>query len=206
MKRIKRPLTFVITILFTFFTCSSVFAATGYQGMACFRDGVMGGLQWHAGLYYQPNANYSWPIVHIGGDGDIVSRCDLATFNDGNTFKGVYYKSGVTSSKLDSIRYLADELASDYTIGYPYLAFNMLEHSASSGYIYPYHINTLRCDGVVEYCYEYYGVKLQTYYDYNTSTDHWDISEVDDCEWHTAGNGMSPVNQAGLMTRKSTSP
>lgn len=79
---------FSITFILVLALCtSSVFAQTGFEGMACFRDGVLGGIEWHAGMVIKPTVSY-------------------------------------------------------------------ISHSATETWIYPEDISKLRCDGVVEFCYE----------------------------------------------------
>lgn len=91
----KRILSFlVLTFLLSLLVCSSAFAATGYQGMPLYRDGAAGGLYWHAGLFYEDNAQKSLPIVHIGGYGKTVKKVNYDIGNDnflgeGNNFMGV---------------------------------------------------------------------------------------------------------------------
>lgn len=49
MKRNKKIITITLTlIMMSILLCSSVYAATGFQGYAIYRDGVYG--LWHAGM------------------------------------------------------------------------------------------------------------------------------------------------------------
>lgn len=211
MKKYKYIL--LLILLTTLICTSNVYAAEKYQGMPLYRGGVLGGYEWHAGLFYSPDASYYKPIIHIGGAEDgygntlKVTRVEYSTsdpkdddFLYGETFKGVYYRPGVSSSTLDNIRYLGEDLTTE---NISYCAFYMLEHNATGDWIYPGDIEKIRCDGVVEYCYEYYGIKLQYYY--GTIREYWDISNTADCYYHSITYGMSPKNQADELTQNSPS-
>lgn len=59
----------------------------------------------------------------------------------------------------------------------------------------------MRCDGVVEYCYEYFGEELMSY------QGHWDISNSRDCNpWHSIAYGMTPRVQASELSAYSYDP
>lgn len=172
-----------------------VFAQTGFEGMACYRDGVLGGIEWHAGIMVKPKVNYSSPIVHIAGSGYTVATCSLSTFLNGKIFQGIYEPNGVSSGDLDYAKNMAIDLTSE---GISYTAYDMISHSATETWIFPENINKLRCDGVVEYCYEYYGIEVMGAEDH-LGNYHWDISNTDDAPYHSTAYALSPMYQAIIM-------
>jgi len=134
-----------------------VLAATGYQGYAVYRDGVILNIEWHAGLMDEPFINSNvYPVMHIGGSGQTVNWVTWPTFMGGNnTYKGVYKpKSGITSAGRDLVTGTSRQLRLQ---SIPYSALNMLSpvSGLTGTWIYPYYIATIRCDGVVEYAYEW---------------------------------------------------
>jgi hypothetical protein len=172
----KKSCVFLLTLILLLMPLLDVNAATKYQGYTLYRDKYITGLSWHAGLFYGEDASDNLPIVHIKGYFGQVRRVPYDTgdenFLAGATFKGVYLKSGVTSTQLTNIRNLGYDLTTE---GISYCDFYMLEENTNDYWIYPEDVVEMRCDGVVEYCYEYYGIKLQYYIDEFTYEEHWDI-------------------------------
>ncbi|WP_432406577.1 hypothetical protein [Wukongibacter sp. M2B1] len=155
--------TFCTLILLLTFTSNS-FAYNDYSGLPVYRDGVFIGpieVNWHAGLMYHENVKeYGYnAIIHINGPGYDVEFCSYDDFLDGNDFMGVYAADDCTSNDRDDIR----ETASDLTMqAISYTFLNLLEYDDDPGtYINPSEIDKLRCDGVVEYCYEWNNVMIR---------------------------------------------
>lgn len=183
---------FVLTCILVI-TCfaTPASAATGNQGYAIHRDGAFFGTTWHAGLMDDPSTAYYLPVTHIGGLGVGVTWCSWADFIDGNTFKGVYMPtSGITSSGRDSIVSMGRRLITE-DLGYTPLS--QIDHfvTSSSSWVYPEDLWLIRCDGVVEYCFEWYGYRI-----YGNDT-YWDITRggfltLD----HHSGTMVTPKSQA----------
>lgn len=198
MLKIKNKLSLIlgITLLLVFSLVSAnANAATGYEAHAIYRNGVIGSgsysLQYHAGLVDEPNLTYFGPIVHIVS-GDIVRYCSKEEFrgSSSNTIMGIYSK-GVASGTRDLIKSMGRRLTTE-NISYTF--FNMLEYaSRDATWIFPGDINKIRCDGVVEYTYEYYSVKLQS------PSGYWDVSRQGHAEKHTWLT-TSPKAQSSLFT------
>lgn len=152
--------TFCTLILLLTFTSNS-FAYNDYSGLPVYRDGAVGGLNWHAGLMYHENVKeYGYnAIIHINGFGCDVDFCSYDDFLGENDFMGVYAADDCTSNDLDDIR----ETAADLTMqAISYTCVNLLEYEDNPGtYISPSEIDKLRCDGVVEYCYEWNNVMIR---------------------------------------------
>lgn len=200
-KKIKKFISsiFAFAIIFSISYSNIVQAATGYEAYAIFRDGVIRYndmyLNWHAGLVDEPSLDVFGPIVHISGPGDIVRYASVSEFRGGsaNKIKGIYGLS-LSSAQRDNIKVIGRRLVSE-NIGYTFL--NMIGYSPSTvtgKWIYASDIVSLRCDGVVEYAYEYCGHKLQG------SSTTWDISNVNDVPWHSTIN-TSPIKQSNTMTK-----
>lgn len=147
-------------------------AATGNQGYAVYRDGVLGGLNWHTGIMVEPNSsNYGSAISHAPGTGSKTGYTSYNGFVNGNKYKGLFrpFKTMSTHERdlvVSTARYIAQK-------GIPYISTKMMIGNQNNGRdrFYPNDILNLRCDGVVEYCYEYNGIKVCG----NDSC--WDISK-----------------------------
>lgn len=66
--------------------------------------------------------------------------------------------------------------------------------TTSYRWIEPSDIITMRCDAVVEFCYEYNGIRLLG------PEGAWDISSVTGLEYHSAT--LRPSQQAAVMRRR----
>ncbi|AKL94219.1 hypothetical protein CACET_c07090 [Clostridium aceticum] len=127
---------------------------------------LLGGVrvEWHAGLVghasgSQTPGNY---VIHIGGPGQTVDYVSYDTFlrdRNGNrrTFMGQYYQPVGDNFVYYDIFYTVHDLT-NLRIGYT--AAPVMSTTTSSGTIHPQTITRMRCDAVVEYCYEYNGVRL----------------------------------------------
>ncbi len=167
IKTIKISIFCTLILLLTF--TSNSFAYNDYSGLAVYRDGVAVGpieLNWHAGLMYHENVKeYGYnAIIHIHGPGYDVDFCSYGFDNEDdflgeNDFMGVFAADDCTSNDLNYIRETASELTMQ-AISYTF--FSLLEYKDNPGtYINPSEIDKLRCDGVVEYCYEWNNVMIR---------------------------------------------
>ena len=180
-----------------FFTSTplSVNAASGFQGYAIYRDGVtstgFGNFTWHAAIMGRPTRAYSNPVIHIGGPGYTVESATWKAFLANGTFQGVYRPTSMQEATRDNVVATAKELAAN-DIGY--VLFQQMQVSSSSNaglYIDSDEITAMRCDGVVEYCYEYNGPRIYG------SDSLWDISlNSDDVRSHHSGIKIDPKSQA----------
>ncbi len=148
----------------------NAFAATGYQGYAAYRDGVAGPLFWHAGIMDQPSSTNGLPVTHIVAYGNVKYE-SWDVFLKGNKFMGIYKpKSNPSSTTRDSYVSMSRRLVSE-CISYNAAYQVYYDTDAAGQWLYPEDITSMRCDGVIEYIYEYYGDRV--YGDNNN----WDISE-----------------------------
>lgn len=182
----------------------TTYGTSNRLGNALYRDGVNFyiGTDWHAGLvghasgpFYQ---NGAWVIHHPGGDNVVQYGTFIEFLTDKNGVRhndmGEFYLSSVSQSTAYNIFFTAHDLTNE---GIAYTFSPMLRTSKSSGKIEPSDITKIRCDGVVEYCYEYNGVRLQGP---NDSTNTWDISTVIGAEYHPAT--YLPSAQAQCFNRE----
>ena len=172
MKRIVSILC-ALTVLVTVFSHPAE-AATGMQGYAAYRDGVIGNFEWHAAIMDKASSDDIYPVVHAPGISQNVQYGSWDDFLNGNTFMG-YYKpasTSISSTKRDQVTATARSLAANF-IGYTFVE----QMSYDDGYnpdnkttVGVSDIRAMRCDGVVEYCYEVNNVRI-----YGNDT-YWDIS------------------------------
>ena len=210
MKKILGMFIAIISI-FAMFTVP-VSAAKGYEGYAIYRDGAFkipvvlpSGFDWHAGLLDEPSTSYYKPVTHISGPSPFVIKYDSwSNFIDGNTSKGVYKpKSGVTSAQRDLVKSMGRRLISE-NISYNAVVQVDWYTSCLGNWVFPDDIASVRCDGVVEYAYEYYGIKI--YGSDSTAFSekpHWDVTWGNVINWdHHSGTAITPKKQCqNYMTR-----
>lgn len=146
----------------------------GYKGYAVYRElGLVTNIlvnDWHAGFLNKPYANNSNSIIHANGLNDIVQTTSWSGFIDGEPYYGVYRpKQEITDTQRIAVIALARELETK-NIGY--IATHQIQATLwpERTKIEPDAIVSLRCDGLIEYCYEYYGIRIYG------SDSLWDIS------------------------------
>nr|WP_144919626.1 hypothetical protein [Paenibacillus bovis] len=176
-------------------------AAVGYQGYAVFRDGAIGGINWHAGLMdkgYVFNTDAAYPVTHIAGFGDIVELGTWKEFLNGKTAKGVYEPKTYPGSKSAYRDLFVATGRTLTTENISYNAFFQVNYGAgTSTYIYPKDITSMRCDGVVEYIYEYHGARVFG------SSAMWDVSKRGiNKDHHGMGNTspITPITQVNYLS------
>ncbi|OEH86074.1 hypothetical protein BHU72_14690 [Desulfuribacillus stibiiarsenatis] len=142
-------------------------AATGNAGYAVYRDGVIGTGIWHAGLMNSPTSNDWYPVTHILGDSNGVIKHQWCCFIDNNVFKGVYRPNQAMTSYARDLVIATSQKLTEESISYNFLYQINYNLSGDPNWVYPGDIISLRCDGVVEYCYEWHGFKIYggTYWD-----------------------------------------
>ncbi len=123
----------------------------------------------HAGIYVGLTE-----IVHIGGYFCEVEIVDWSGFLDGQDYICHCNNSNMDISHRASICLFAEDLL-DFT-DISYTAGDALNYDDSNPnfyYIQPDEVTDIRCDGIVEYCYEYYGIPVWAM---NQDISHYDIS------------------------------
>lgn len=169
-------------------------AASGHQGYAVYRDGVSstwvtGG--WHAGIMNNPTKSGNTAIIHIPGPGKKVSFTSWSGFKGSNNYKYAYYpKQSVSSTHRNNFLALGRKLV-DQNIGYN-IAYQVWYTGGADGTkVTPAQVSSMRCDGVVEYIYEYYGYKVFG------SSSYWDITKNKRItRGDHSGVSITPIKQA----------
>ncbi|MFZ3590257.1 hypothetical protein ACOI1C_13570 [Bacillus sp. DJP31] len=142
----------------------------------------------------EPKSTDFLPVVHHHGTG-YVKWASWSDFLDGYNFKGVYKPKSYTSSSDRDLfvsmgRRLVTEAIS-YNVGYQVY----YDTGASGSWVEADEITSMRCDGVVEWIYEWYGHRV-----YGSDTK-WDVSKAD--YWirdHHGGTLITPKRQKDYMS------
>lgn len=144
----------LIALFFILLFSNSSFAASYPNGSAVYRDGGYLNAYRHAGIMKNSSTVYE-----IKGPGYEVNEYSLTSFKDGKTYYGTYAPPSLSSSQRDSILETAEALDNDPEI--TYTAADQLAHISNPGtYVSVYEITDIRCDGVVEYAYEWNNVDV----------------------------------------------
>lgn len=144
------------------------FAASTWRGYAVYRDGVVLNLNDHAALMYEGSKDDNLPILQAPGVGSVVKYDTWEGFIANGQYIGIYKPKNcnMTTTVANQFQSLARELR-----GISYTLWDQIDYYASSSmWVRPEHIGNLRCDGVIEYVYEWYGYKV------GGIGDAWDIT------------------------------
>lgn len=181
-------------------------AATGYQGYAVYRGGVAFGLEWHAGIMLQPSLtsetasgfvgqveNQTPDASEEGSWKDFLIDGNIST-NEEEDFKGCYGPFyNMTGAQRNAVLATARLVAAaeiEYTV-MQQIYYRHENNPTGKTKVLPSDIDRMRCDGYVEYAYEYNGIRI--YGDDN----YWNISKWGD-EYIVEHSGISitPKKQA----------
>jgi hypothetical protein len=133
-------------------------AAAAWKGFAVYRNGVLANINDHAALMCENSYSSSKPVVHAPGYGESVKKGTWSEFKNGHSYIATYKPNDcvMTSTVKNSFVSKALELQ-----GISYTVLDQIDYSAGNSYwVKPEHITDLRCDGVVEYVYEWYGYRV----------------------------------------------
>jgi len=166
------------------------------NGDAVYRQGGWLNGQDHAGIYCSNCMGGGPGIIHItiGGHVDIVSMSD---FLAGQSYHYAFSAEGLSALDKQDVVDTALLLAIYYHNDITYTALDMMLDYSTNDTVNPADIYKLRCDGVVEYCYEWNNISVwgisntgNMYGDphrFNVSYDVWGDSWSD--EHDNLGNG-----------------
>ena len=152
--------------------------ATGFQGYAAYRDGVISenlNLNWHAAIITGTETSMMYYIfAHARGSGATTELGSYSDFIGDGDPQGYYRPASttLTRSQRDAVCATATDLA---YARIPYVFMNPISYSISSSAFGKYPIDdilAIRCDGFVEYAYEYNDIRV-----YGDDT-YWNISRV----------------------------
>lgn len=128
------------------------------KGYALYRDGVLGNINDHAGLMDENNLRCFKPVLHAPGPGDVVEWGWWSDFLGNNTFLGIYHPRtcNMEEETRNSFVLKARELR-----GTSYTFLKQIYYTVDGHtWVVPENITDLRCDGVVEYTYEWFGYRV----------------------------------------------
>ncbi len=144
-------------------------AATSWKGYAVYRDGVFNTYDYHAAMMVEDTrVNKSKPIIHAVGYFSPVRLDTWSEFMGGKNFVGICKPKNCTinSTLANSFVSKARELN-----GISYTVLDQIDYHSGTSKVTPSQITDLRCDGVIEYVYEYYGYRV------GGSDANWDITK-----------------------------
>lgn len=181
------------------FSATEANAAGTWKGYAVYRDGVVFNINDHAALMDENNIGLYKPIIHAVGYGNTVQWGTWNEFLDGENYLGLYRPKNCTinSTLANSFISKARELR-----GISYNVLDQIVYSAGSNtWVKPENISNLRCDGVVEYTYEWYGYRV------GGPDGKWDITRnLTANYWEHSGFFITPRKQhESLLTFVSSS-
>ena len=165
-------------------------AASAHVGDAVYRDGVAI-IEWHATIMDDPHYNAtSLPVIHHLGNGNVRSG-SWSDFLAGKKYQGVYRpKTAPSPAARDNFKYMARKLKDD-KIPYTLLDLLFYNENMSGTWVDSAEIVSIRCDGVVEYVYEWYGFRV------SGNDTYWDITRSG--RWNRelhGGTAVTPKKQA----------
>lgn len=144
-------------------------ASGNWKGYAVFRDGVALNLNDHAAIVNLNNLYDMDAIIHApGGDDGVVEITRWSIFLNGHSFSALCKPNNcsMTQTYIDMFVSKARELQ-----GIPYYFWSQILYDAGSNYwVYAEDVTNLRCDGVVEYTYEWYSFRV------GGADNKWDIT------------------------------
>ncbi|MBR5367642.1 MAG: hypothetical protein IK138_00030 [Lachnospiraceae bacterium] len=161
----------VMTILLGRNTDVEVQASGDWRGYAVYRDGVVGNLNDHAALMDSSNIMVNYPIIQASGPGCSVDWVSWFGFTTGENYLGLYKPYNCNMSQWGATFVSkARELR-----GTSYYFWGQIYYEASGTYVLPREVLGMRCDGLVEYVYEWFGFPVY-------GGQFWDITKNDtDC-------------------------
>lgn len=167
--------------------------ATDHTGDAVYKDGTLGGLTWHAAINDQSITGVE--VIQAPGLFNVVQYAPWSSFVGSNTYQGPpQYKYGMTANDSQNVINVARLLANKNNI--IYTGIDMMHGFSTGTYIYPDNVKALRCDGVVEYCFEWYNFPIMS-----PGAGMWDISNKNYIWRHSSAvtANLNPVSQWSVM-------
>ncbi|MCP4549390.1 MAG: hypothetical protein GY835_23290 [bacterium] len=180
-----------------FLSSTGQLALAQVSGNAVYREGGWANNLDHAGIYCSDCYSGNPGVYEIRGywwqGGDGVELRSFTDFLDGKTDLGAFSLSGISAAQRGLIVDTADDLDQDpditYTLG------DCLNHEATGDYVTVDEITDIRCDGVVEYSYEWNNLWVWGRSDNGQSSgtpQHHDISRIEWVEEHNNLGGDQP--------------
>lgn len=169
----------------------------GVGGYAAYRDGVqiIGNVitNWHAGIAVS-GVGTSAQFAQATGKNYTTDIVSYSSFVNGNTFLGYYQPASVSyyHPYRDAVVETAEIVAN---LHIPYVAVTCITYDyipMTQTHYNPSDIQAIRCDGFVEYCFEYEGIRLAG------PDNYWDITLRDTSaqDVHYGVAAITPKKQA----------
>ncbi len=162
----------VLCLLLSVILVTVCFAATNVRGFSVYRQGKFPNPSGHAGLVYSTNIDASNAIIHVAKDESDywIKKISLNSFIDTQDFYGYYVPKTLKNySKTDQMNLRSKVISKAHAlsaIDENSLSYNALyqvwysKDSNKNGIVDVNEITSIRCDGLVEYCYEFYGLSV----------------------------------------------
>ncbi|WP_349408976.1 hypothetical protein [Pseudalkalibacillus sp. SCS-8] len=139
----------ILGILSSSLVFTNISASAALEADARYRDGGLANAYNHAGL-----RRAGIGIYEIKGYNHEIELSTWDSFLNGQTYLGAYYNPDTTSTDKDYILYTAKAMDADPEI--TYTMYDALAYESNPGsYVAVDEISDIRCDGVVEYAYEW---------------------------------------------------
>ncbi|WP_407312304.1 hypothetical protein [Desulfosporosinus sp. SB140] len=178
MKKSMSKLLILLITLLMCFNALPVFAANGSNGDAVYRDGVY--LIYDHAAILKYGSDGSNMVIETVGNGP-VTYDNWTTFLGGHNYLGAFYNPSYQPAS--SILATAASLEAVPGLQYSWQG-QMYVDSTAGSLITPEHITTLRCDGLVEYCYEYNNSRI------------WGCASAADSNWDISLKSNVSVHQS----------
>lgn len=175
----------------------------GYQAYAVYCEGGWYNPDWHAGVMNRSTADHTDSVIHIRKITGPIETSSWSEFTGGTAYKGLYKaKKSFTKENATKILTTARMLTLQ-RISYILLRqvdFAVIYHTDTARKGTVDEIKAVRCDGVIEYSYEYNNVRVAG----NDTT--WDVSRL---SWLNndahMGVNVTPEKQATISMLKVSS-
>lgn len=182
----------LLLVMILLFSSTTIVFATGYRGYAIHRDGAFFNTTWHAGMMDENYSDSFLPVLHINSLDGGVQWDTWDNFINDNTFMGVYEpKGGISESSRDLVYGMGRLLRTESIVYTPFSQIDYLPAVFSQTRVFTHNIGLIRCDGVVEYVYEWYGYRIYG------NDKYWDITQATwDHLIHHSLAAVTPKKQA----------
>ena len=167
---------------------TEVFASVNAKGFAVYRQGNFPNPSGHAGLVNKNSVEDSDAVIHIisGDEMYLIRKTSLSDFIDGQDFYGYYVpktlKNLSSSDRINILSSVISKARSLSALNREALGYNLTsqlwytEDTNNNNRVDITEISSMRCDGLVEYCYEYYGLSVYgeniSVFDFDIRNDH----------------------------------
>lgn len=175
--KVKCFICFLLSTIMGISVLASTVYAQSIAGCSVLANGGWG--QGHSGMLYLngfDNSSNNKSVMHVSGTTYVVKKGTKSDFLNDHKFLG-YYRPTKMLSRDDQIDIINTALALNAVknnIKYTISSQIDYDDKNSDGKVSYSEISYFRCDGFVEYTYEYNGIRI-----YGADNNHWNISIAD---------------------------